>query len=464
MARLQAGYGRYKICDSFVTGHFVNGLSLDGAEITPYTIFETESQIQNMYWTGIFKIASEPDVDPYVPTIDNCILYYSMDAKDWSYNGATDVWSISNLANTINHGVLNGSTVSLTGKINEAIDLSSSKMITVGAINNCFSFSFWINPTVTITTSTAGTTVGYPIYDNSSVSGLRIIFGSSHASITNEIISVAFGTGVNARWYYWTNTSVANIPTGSWSHLAIIWDGADYKLYFNGVDKGNATIYTAGSPTISQNFGDLRICWSLANYLRLDEVSIYNKVLSAANVATLYNSGSGSNIWGTNRVMQVHPVANYAWVSLNKSYGNLSSYTGVNSGQPTKGTIGVWIYTDNPECFNTGPDPAINLIIGSAGGQIDKIGYSYSAVDGYENFPPTTLTMQSGWNYIVFRLKDGALTGTPDWTAVTGLVLEFVLDVTVADFYIGFLTISESNYIGHNAAGTRKMLIEEVII
>jgi len=66
------------------------------------------------------------------------------------------------------------------------------------------------------------------------------------------------------------------------------------------------------------------------------------------------------------------------------------------------------------------------------------------------------LSLQDGWNYILFDLDGGSETGTPDWTACDYAVFEiaFAGNKTI---YLDYFTISKSNYIGLNGVGVRRM-------
>ena len=90
----------------------------------------------------------------------------------------------------------------------------------------------------------------------------------------------------------------ASVPTGvalpinSWTHLAVTFDGTNFLFYINGVQSGSGT-GSLGAPnglpvtirTVSTT------CPPFAGLL--DEVSFYNRALTAAEVLGVYNAGSG---------------------------------------------------------------------------------------------------------------------------------------------------------------------------
>jgi hypothetical protein len=82
----------------------------------------------------------------------------------------------------------------------------------------------------------------------------------------------------------------ARYPTNTWSHLAISYDGAMLRLYLNGLLVSNAPetslittstspLFIGGDQTMGQYFNG-----------RIDEVRIYNRGLTAAEIQADMNS------------------------------------------------------------------------------------------------------------------------------------------------------------------------------
>lgn len=131
-------------------------------------------------------------------------------------------------------------------------------------------------------------------------------------------------------------------------------------------------------------------------------------------------------------------------IGTTKSFGDLSSYTGVASGLPSQGTIGLWANKILSTDWTT-----ITMKIGSSTGD-------YLLCTGAIYGTSTGNVTRSGDNYYVFDLDTGVVIGTPNWTAV-----DYVLfTVTVASgtyTYFDYFTISSSNSIGLNGFGSRIM-------
>ena len=85
------------------------------------------------------------------------------------------------------------------------------------------------------------------------------------------------------------------LPVNTWSHLATTYDGANLRLYVNGVQVGTRAI--AGAMLIST--GELRIggnnVWGEYFQGRLDEIRIYNRALTPAEIQTDMNTPIGTD-------------------------------------------------------------------------------------------------------------------------------------------------------------------------
>jgi hypothetical protein len=92
--------------------------------------------------------------------------------------------------------------------------------------------------------------------------------------------------------------SSSTFPAGQWYHVAATYDGTTFKLYVNGVLEGTMAltktiVYDASIPwTIGSTAAPIRA----ANYPRtfngvIDEVEIFNRALSQAEIQAIYKSG-----------------------------------------------------------------------------------------------------------------------------------------------------------------------------
>jgi hypothetical protein len=92
-------------------------------------------------------------------------------------------------------------------------------------------------------------------------------------------------------------SSNADIPTGVWTHVAFTYDGSYKRLYINGsLDNSSAQTVDPGSPaSFSTYIGSMGSAGSsLTLDGSLDEVRLYNRGLTAAEIKQIYNEGDGT--------------------------------------------------------------------------------------------------------------------------------------------------------------------------
>lgn len=88
--------------------------------------------------------------------------------------------------------------------------------------------------------------------------------------------------------------SAGTINTGTWSHIAMTYDGSELKVYINGSEENSSSITgTIASGNRKLVFGSL--AFGPPNHFRydglLDDVFIYDRALSASEVNMLYQRG-----------------------------------------------------------------------------------------------------------------------------------------------------------------------------
>ena len=152
---------------------------------------------------------------------------------------------------------------------------ASSTLNALGASNADFSVAFWVKPA-------AATGDWRPLLHKGSVDtergpGLWLNPGSN---------CVHFRVSTTANWNEGTN-SVANLPTGSWSHIACVKAGNKWRCYINGVLDTELTL-SAGT---TGNNGPLYVGddpWYGGSNVYMDDVRLYSGALTDTEVKYLY--------------------------------------------------------------------------------------------------------------------------------------------------------------------------------
>lgn len=266
---------------------------------------------------GIGGSGSAPACDPNGTLTSGLAGWWKMDEASWNGNGSTqDVIDSSgngnngksnNGANTVirdpqqlndpragNFNV-NSAYVNIGDPANGVLDADMN--------NNIFSISFWMKAL------NAGQNYQFLIYkggDSPQRAGYvffinplqQLVFGVSDGLNKTTIKG---GDSYNSFVPVYTGVNVTGDSNslGSWYHVVGIIDrtgalGVPNKTYafINGVSKGSASI----SPLSSLGtIEPLRLGGHSSYYVRgqVDDVRVYNRALSQAEIAALYNSGNG---------------------------------------------------------------------------------------------------------------------------------------------------------------------------
>ena len=219
-----------------------------------------------------------------------------------------------------------------SGKFGEAAIFNGSSSYinlgdpTSGITTANYSISFWVNTT---STSTSYLISKYLTDGLDSTDVFRVMNLSGG---TISFRTSTFGGG-SAR----DITSTTSINDGNWHHILFTVTPSTSKLYIDGTQEGgDSTLYTAVTPsTVTRNVtvgrhdaGD--------NYFngKIDQVRIFDKAISAEDVATLYaeTSSTASN---------TNPLSEGSGVALYSLDYDASEASGYYDGTPTNVEFGV---------------------------------------------------------------------------------------------------------------------------
>ena len=160
----------------------------------------------------------------------------------------------------------------------------SSSVITLpsalsdGATMDASCISFWFNVGAEITSATSNKEFMSFAYSGGSTG--KITAGATTGNFTGETFSVS--SDIISQYTY----SKTNIPAG-WNHAVVQWNSGNTKwdIYINGVAHTTYTYGTNEQGKFALKFGNRNQFYYEG---KLDQVRIFQKVLSSSEVSTLY--------------------------------------------------------------------------------------------------------------------------------------------------------------------------------
>ncbi|MFZ1719720.1 MAG: LamG domain-containing protein [Candidatus Moraniibacteriota bacterium] len=222
--------------------------------------------------------------------------YWSFDgsATNWTSSSAGTVSDLSGSGNTGTQTNMSQSTSVIRGKLGQALDFDGTDDYTTTPDSSTlditdstnFTLTGWFNRDTFTTDDTiigksngqASSDTGYNAYIDDSTDKLTIVGNDGTDQYKME--------------------SVSTFTATDWHHFALVWDdssSANTKLYIDGVSEAATTTGTFANVNSLANALTFRIGAESDNGNpfdgKIDEVRIYNRALSATEVAALYNSG-----------------------------------------------------------------------------------------------------------------------------------------------------------------------------
>jgi hypothetical protein len=208
----------------------------------------------------------------------------------WSFNGTDFTDRVYDRSGQGNHGDVVGiatSTVKAIGKIGQGAYLNGANGTVDFAdtaslqLSSSGSIALWVKPKelepdwdvlvnhIHFTTDRNG----YALFIDRTQDGSHFNLEIANASSFDRI------------------TSASSASAGKWQFVVGTWDGSNLRIYVDGVQEGSPVAQTVNAtPSYALNFGS-DIFNSYHPKGTLDEVRIYNRALTAAEVKRLYQTG-----------------------------------------------------------------------------------------------------------------------------------------------------------------------------
>ena len=231
--------------------------------------------------------------------------------------------------------------------------------------------------------------------------------------------------------WYWPAETVQQLPGDHWSHVAWVKQGTDVTLYIDGQLVQSDSIAGAPAETATACDGDLTFGGDVAdesgNPLAgdLDEVMVYDRALTADDIAAVYNRGRGQSL-------ALDPAtAPVRYYQLDESSGTSAADSGSDGVAAilTEMAASPWIEsTAGLDVYSAGGGPAS---VGLAYGDDATTGLTVTIASQPDNgtidlsSPATgqgTYTPDPGWTGFedfTYTVSDGTTTSPPQTATVT---------------------------------------------
>lgn len=253
----------------YIGGEGANNVQyVDGtiADARIYNRALSAAEIQTLHDWGHGDYANPPG------SSDGGVAYWSLDEDTGTT--ATDAWGT-------NDGTVSGATVGVSGVRDTAysFDGTDDSIGISPAVSGQTSgtVSFWISPDFN-----GGDANQYRLYDEQGTGEFTFL------KYTDGLLYAGWNT--NADYRVTTDASTI-FYQGVWSHLALTWDATETALYVNGARRsagGSPTTDTMSSASIGKK-ADVANVYYAGD---LDDVRLYNRALSPAEVHDLYRFGT----------------------------------------------------------------------------------------------------------------------------------------------------------------------------
>jgi hypothetical protein len=359
-----------------------------------------------------------------------------------------------------NNGTLEGGVTFTNGEVGRAFSFDGVSGLITNAmpgltyIMNSYTTEFWAWPTAArastpeATSGVTGTSnQRYAIFPTPGGNG----FNGSGVSVGTNGVSV-----FEHAYRYLPSLLVYDAPIVGWTHIAVVYQNQRPTLYVNGLLVRTGLLSTAASyPSTCLGEGGSNVLLPYGYYAGLlDEVSIYNRALSAAEIQAIYKAGSAGKCLGPVITAQPQGQVGY-WgrgVTVIVTAGGTSplSYQWLKDGTPIEGATASSLVMPNLEATNAGNYSVV--VTNSYGSTTSSNAYLTVNPAGVSLALYSGITIDGvvGFTYGIQLTTD--LSNTNSWAGVTNITLSVPTDIWYdswpSTFLAGFLTLAFSIHIG----------------
>lgn len=283
---------------------------LDGVANAPVDISATTGSTDTSTWLGIGRDSSDPNYNFY-GMLDEVRLYnralnstevaklaqtgsVSVNSSrnsrltsglvgEWSFDGPDVSGTMAyDRAGSGYNGVLTNGASTTQGKVGQALNCNSSRDQYMTAAD----------PGASGLDVTSAFTLAAWVYKTSNTGGDEIIINKEYVYEWRlNAGQPAWAVANTSPGWTWINTGLT-VPLNEWTHLVLTYDGSSFKSYVNGTLGHN---YPGASGNVATNDSPLMVCERGAASSpfngKVDDVRVYNRALSPAEVLQLYSLG-----------------------------------------------------------------------------------------------------------------------------------------------------------------------------